>query len=226
MSLAVYNASANRGACLQNCRRIYKVIDEETGDELKIDNNYIMSPKDLCTIKFLDKLINAGATVFKIEGRARPPEYVYTVTKVYKEAVDSINNRTFTQEKIDSWLKQLESVYNRGFWHGGYYLGAKLGEWAGIYGSKATKEKEFIGTVKNYFVKNKVAEIYINAGEIKVGDNLLITGPPTGLLELNLKNIIKDNKIIKQAKKLDTITIEIPERVRKKDKVYLWKERK
>ena len=226
MSLAVYNSSANRGACLQNCRRTYRVIDEETGDELKIDNKHVMSPKDLCTIKFLDQLIKAGVTIFKIEGRARPPEYVYTVAKVYKEAVNTINNNQFTEEKINSWLKQLETVYNRGFWHGGYYLGAKLGEWAGIYGSKATKEKEFVGTVKNYFVKNKVAEIYINTGKIKVNDTLLITGPTTGLLEMNLKNIVKDNKTIKQAKKLDTITIEVPERVRIKDKVYLWRDRK
>src|SRR3989344_8296374 len=144
MSLAVYNASANRGACLQNCRRSYRVIDEETGDELVVNNKYVMSPKDLCTIGFIDKILDSGVSILKIEGRGRPPEYVYTVVKCYKEAIDSYYNKTYNQEKIDKWTKELESVFNRGFWHGGYYLGKKLGEWSGSYGSKAKKEKSFI----------------------------------------------------------------------------------
>lgn len=221
MSLAKYNFSANRGACLQPCRREYKVTDEETGEELKIDNKFIMSPKDLCTIEFLDKIINSGIDILKIEGRARSPEYVYTVTKVYKEAITSIKNKTYTKEKIKKWNKELKEVYNRGFWQGGYYLGKKLGEWSGLYGSKATKTKTYIGKITNYFVKPSIAEIKIEAGTLNKNNEILITGNTTGILKLKAKKIIKDEKEIKKAKKKDIITIKVPERVRKNDKVYL-----
>src|SRR3989338_6598224 len=153
MSLVIYNAPANRGACIQNCRRAYKVVDEETGKELVIDNKYVMSPSDLCTIGFLDRIISAGAYILKIEGRGRAPEYVYHVTKTYKEAVKSIENKSYTKDKIDEWVKDLERVYNGGFWHGGYYLGKQLGQWSGAFGSKATTKKEYIGKVLNYFNK-------------------------------------------------------------------------
>ncbi|MEM3126598.1 MAG: U32 family peptidase [Candidatus Woesearchaeota archaeon] len=226
MSLATYNASANRGACLQNCRRAYKVTDVETGDELVIDNKYVMSPSDLCTIGFLDKIIEAGVSVLKLEGRGRHVEYVYTVTKAYKEAVEAIQHGSYTKEKIDLWVKQLESVYNRGFWHGGYYLGKKLGEWSGVYGSKATKEKQFVGTAVNYFTKKKIAHFIIDTGEIKVGDEIIITGPTTGIVEAKAETIFKNEKPVDFAKKGDEITVPIKEKIRKNDKLYLVKSRK
>ena len=163
MSLATYNASANRGACLQNCRRSYRVTDEESGDEFVIDNKYIMSPKDLCTIGFIDKILDAGVRVLKIEGRGRSVEYVYAVTKAYREAVDSYITGTYTRAKIADWTIKLESVFNRGLWHGGYYLGKKLGEWSGTHGSQATKEKVFVGVAKKYYTKAKIGQ-YIKRG--------------------------------------------------------------
>ncbi len=219
MSLATYNASANRGACLQNCRRAYRVIDDETGKELVIDNKYVMSPKDLCTIKFLDKIIDAGVSILKIEGRGRAPEYVYTVTKVYKEAVED-----FSKEKVEGWIKMLESVYNRGFWHGGYYFAKSLEEWSGEYGSQATKKKEYIGKVRNYFSKVKVAEFIIESGEVKVGDDLLITGPTTGVVEAKVESIYKNEKSVEKVGKGDDITVPVMEKVRFNDKVFLIKE--
>ena len=223
MSLAVYNSSANRGACLQNCRRSYHVTDEETGDELIIDNKYIMSPKDLCTIGFIDKIIDSGISVLKIEGRGRPPEYVYTVVKCYKEAIDSYYNKTYNQEKIDKWTKELESVFNRGFWHGGYYLGKKLGEWSGSYGSKAKKEKSFIGIVKNYFEKPKIGEFILQSGELNLGDEIIITGPTTGVIITKIESIFCEGKNIDNAIKGDSITIPINEKIRKNDKLFLVK---
>jgi len=221
MSLATYNASANRGACLQNCRRSYKVIDEETNDELVINNKYIMSPKDLCTIQFLDKIIDSGVSVLKIEGRGKPPDYVYTVTKCYKEAVESINNNSYSKDKINFWLKELETVYNRGFWHGGYYLGKKLGEWSGVYGSKATKKKQGIGKVINYYAKNNVAEIFLESGILSKNNELLITGPTTGISKIKLDKIIINNNEVDFARKDDKICIKVNEKVRRNDKVYL-----
>ncbi len=241
MSLAQYNFSANRGACLQSCRRAYRIIDEETGDELKIDNKYIMSPKDLCTIGMIDKIIEAGVTVFKIEGRGRSPDYVYKVVKVYREAADEGLAGTYHQDKekkVKAWTKELEKVFNRGFWQNGYYLGKKLGEWSGVYGSKATKEKVFAGTVKNYFQKSGIAEIYLEAEDISVGDEIMITGPTTGVAEAKVESIFVDreksdkikgreqSKQIKEAKKGQNITIPIAEKLRKNDKVYLVKNRK
>ncbi|MFA6023339.1 MAG: peptidase U32 family protein [Candidatus Pacearchaeota archaeon] len=221
MSLAMYNQSANRGSCLQNCRRSYKVIDEETGDELRVENKYIMSPKDLCTIGFIDKLIESGIKILKIEGRGRPADYVYTTTKVYHEAVESYFNKTYTQEKINSWISQLESVFNRGFWHGGYYLGNKLGEWSGAYGSKATKEKVFIGIAKHYFPKTKIGEFQIQTGKISLGDEIFITGATTGIIQCKVESLFLNEKPTKSAKKGDIVTIPIGERVRQNDKLYL-----
>lgn len=222
MSLATTNASANRGACLQTCRRAYKIIDEETGQELVIDNKYVMSPKDLCTLPFLDKLINAGVSVLKIEGRGRPEEYVDTVTAVYKEAIAAIGKGTFTKTKIDAWMKRLESVFNRGFWLGGYYLGKQVDEWSGVEGSKATKEKRLLGKIEHVYPKAKVAHIALNSGEIKVGDTLLVSGPTTGVVEFEINELQVDEKPVKSAKKGDDITLTIPDLVRRHDKVFLW----
>ncbi|MBW2967801.1 U32 family peptidase [Candidatus Woesearchaeota archaeon] len=226
MSLAQYNTSANRGACLQACRRQYNVTDEETGDELQIDNKFVMSPKDLCTIGMMDKLIAAGPTVFKIEGRARGPEYVFTVTKAYREAIDAVHNHTFTKEKADQWRTQLATVFNRGFWEDGYYMGKPAGEWAGIYGSKATKEKVQVGKVTNYFAKQGVAEIYIDSGDFRVGDTLLITGPTTGALYVEVEEIKQDDKPTGCGIKGKSVTITVPEKVRENDKVFLITERR
>ncbi|HJO01502.1 MAG: peptidase U32 family protein [Candidatus Woesearchaeota archaeon] len=223
MSLATYNASANRGACLQNCRRSYKVIEEGTGNELVIDNKYVMSPKDLCTIGFLDKIVKAGVSVLKIEGRARSPEYVYEVTKAYKEAIESINRNNYTKDKIKGWTKKLKGVYNRGFWDNGYYLGKKLGQWSGTSGSKATTKKQYIGKVFNYFNKPQVAEIILEAGKLKQSDSLLITGPTTGVVQTKAETILKDDKKVREAKKKDHVTVKVSEKARKNDKVYVIK---
>lgn len=225
MSLALYNKSANRGECIQPCRRKYNVRDDETGEELVIDNNYVMSPKDLCTIQFIDKILDAGVSVLKLEGRGRAPDYVATVTKCYREAVDSYEDGTFTKEKAETWVKELESVYNRGFWHGGNYLGKKLGEWAGVYGSKATKDKILVGKVNNYYQKPKVALIEIESGEITVGDEIMFTGPTTGVLKSKLIQINLDDKIVKRAVKGNLITIPFETVLRKNDKFYILKDK-
>lgn len=223
MSLAAYNSSANRGSCFQNCRRTYKVIDEETGDELVIGNKYVMSPKDLCTIGFLDKILDAGVSILKLEGRGRAPDYVATVTKCYKEAIISHKNKTYSKQKIKNWMKELKTVYNRGFWEGGYYLGKKLGDWSGTYGSKATKEKIQVGKVNNYYKKSKIAEIKIETREIKQRDELLITGSTTGVEKEKIKEIWLDNKKVKSAGKSKIITIKFNKLLRKSDKVFVLK---
>ena len=223
MSLALYNEPANRGKCLQACRRAYRVIDEETGDELVIDNKYVMSPKDLCTIGFIDKLIEAGVSVFKIEGRGRSPEYVYTVTKVYKESVESYFNGSYTKTKIKHWTAELEKVFNRGFWQGGYYLGKKLGEWSGTYGSKAAKEKVYIGLIENYFPKPNAAQIKIESGKLDINDDILIIGPTTGVLQFKLESLFVKEKHSKTGKKGEDVTIRVPNKVRKNDKLYIVK---
>ncbi|MFH1592338.1 MAG: peptidase U32 family protein [Candidatus Woesearchaeota archaeon] len=225
MSLANYNESANRGLCLQTCRRKYRVFDDETGDELVIDNNHVMSPKDLCTIGFIDRLIDSGVSIFKIEGRGRAADYVYTVTKVYSEAVESFYKKSYSKDKIKRWIKELETVYNRGFWHGGYYLGKKLGEWSGVYGSRATKEKVFVGVVDNYFSKNKVCEFKIQTGEVKVGDEIIITGATTGVVKDKVGSMRVDDKDVGIAKKGDFVTIPIKERLREKDKLFILVDR-
>lgn len=221
MSLATQNASANRGACLQNCRRAYRVIDEETGEELVLDNKYVMSPKDLCTVGFLDQLLAAGVRVLKIEGRGKSADYVYTVTKVYKEAAQSVENGTFSKEKVQEWMKELETVHNRGFWKGGYYLGKKLGEWSGGYGSQATKEKISIGSGRGYFEKTKIGEFILESGELKRHDEVWITGPTTGIIKTFVKDLYVDGAPAEVAKKGDIITIPVDEKVRKSDKLFL-----
>ncbi|EKD43301.1 MAG: hypothetical protein ACD_72C00357G0004 [uncultured bacterium] len=225
MSLATQNASANRGACTQNCRRTYRVTDEESGEELVLDNQYIMSPKDLCTIGFLDKIIGAGVSVLKLEGRGRSADYVHTVTKCYREAADAVENNTYTADKVEKWIKELETVYNRGFWHGGYYLGKQLGEWSGVHGSKATKHNIQIGRVTNYFKKNKVAEFSIESGDLSIGDDLLIIGDNTGVLKFKLENFYLNDKPSTIAKKGDVITIPVVGTVRINDKLFLSKDR-
>ncbi len=223
MSLANYNHSANRGDCLQTCRRKYRIFDDETDQELVIDNQFVMSPKDLCTITVLDKLIDAGPSILKIEGRGRNPEYVFTTVKAYRKALELIKKDNFTEQKKKELLSELESVFNRGFWHGGYYLGEKLGEWSGIYGSNATKNKSFVGTVKNYYPKQSVAAVFIETGELKKDDEVLITGPTTGIIQFKAGDIFLDDKKSSSARKNDFITLKIPEKARKNDKVYVLK---
>ncbi len=221
MSLALYNKSANRGECLQACRRSYNVKDEQTGDELVIDNKYVMSPKDLCCVGFIDKILDAGVSVLKIEGRARAADYVYAVVKVYKEAVEAVNDGSYNQDKVKVWVKELEKVFNRGFWQGGYYLGKKLGEWTDSPGSKATIKKSFMGTAKNYFVKTKIADFYLNNGPLKVGDEVMIIGKTTGVMKTKIKSLHKDGKETEVAEKGDEVTFPVDERVRENDELYL-----
>lgn len=219
LSLHEVNSSANRGACQQTCRKSYTVINNETGYELEIDNEYIMSPKDLMTLNFVDEMLDSGITVLKIEGRARPAEYVKTVTQAYREAVDAVYDGTFTQEKIDAWVEQLKTVFNRGFWDG-YYLGRKLGEWTKEYGSRATKQKVYIGRGSNYFSKINVAEFKLESGELHVGDEILITGPTTGVIQTVVEEIRLDLDPVDKAVKGDIISIPIAEKVRRADKLY------
>ena len=219
LSLHEQNSSANRGACLQTCRKAYVVTEKETGYELEIDNEYIMSPKDLSTIGFVDKILNAGVKVLKIEGRARPAEYVKTVCECYNEAIDAAINDSYTKGKVKDWENRLSSVFNRGFWDG-YYLGRKLGEWSKDYGSKATKTKEYIGKGTNYFGKIKVAEFQIQSGNLNVGDEILITGPTTGVIQTTVKEIRVDLKNTDEAHKGQTISVPVGEKVRRADKLY------
>lgn len=222
ISLHENNHSANRGECLQNCRRRYKVTDIETGFELEIDNEYIMSPKDLCTIHILDKIIDAGAKVLKIEGRARSPEYVYYVTKCYKEAVNSILDGSYNNEKIENWYNILKQVYNRGFWTG-YYLGQKHGEWSKTYGSQATRTKIYAGKVINYFKKVNAAEVLVEAHPLKLGDDILIIGPTTGIVEAKITDIRNENGIkVEYVEKKSVCSIYLEKLVRKNDKVYVF----
>lgn len=219
MSLDNTGRSANRGECMQICRRGYIVTDRETGGELEIDNKYIMSPKDLKTIRFIDKMMNAGVRVFKIEGRARSAEYVYTVVSCYKEAIAAVIDGSFTEEKKDAWDERLSTVFNRGFWDG-YYLGQRLGEWNKNYGSNATEKKEYIAKGVRYFSNIGVAEFKMEAGCIKKGDKLLITGPTTGVIYLTADEIRFDLKPVDEAVKGQNISIPVPEKIRPSDKLY------
>lgn len=221
LSLDNFNYSANRGACLQPCRRGYKVQDLDQEIELAIENQYIMSPKDLCTISFLDKIINAGVSVLKIEGRGRSPEYVKTVTQCYQEALQSISNQTYTKEKIQQWTQRLKSVYNRDFWDG-YYLGRKMGEWTERYGSQATRVKQYVGKVTNYFSKLNVAEVLIETSQLDIQDEILIIGPTTGVYEDTITEIRVDLQVVNTTVKGDLCSIPVHELVRKNDKVYKW----
>ncbi len=223
LSLDNANKSANKGACLQYCRRPYKVTDIDGGTELVVDNQYIMSPKDLKTIDFLDKVLDAGVRVLKIEGRGRSAEYVKTVTKTYKEAVKAYFDGEFTQENKDKWNKELSKVYNRGFWDG-YYLGQTIGEWTEKYGSRATKVKEFIGTVTNYFKDINVAEVRLETGELTIGDDIIILGKTTGVYEDTIKEIRVDLLSVEKAVKGDMFSIPTHEIIRRGDKLYKIKD--
>ena len=219
LSLHSKNASANRGACFQNCRRSYTVKDTETNEELLIDNEYIMSPKDLCTINVLDQIINSGIDVLKIEGRSKGPEYVYTVTKYYKEAIKSIEEGTYTRDKVIAWENELKKVYNRGFWEG-YYLGRDLGEWTKEPGSIATEKKIFLGVAKKYYSKIAVAEFLIEAGYIKKEDSIMITSPQFGFEQINLNNFLVNGEAKELAIKGDLITFPFKKKVCNKTKLY------
>ncbi|NQT25495.1 U32 family peptidase [candidate division KSB1 bacterium] len=225
MSLSQSGHSANRGDCLQPCRRQYKVTEVETGEELIVDNEFVMSPKDLCTISILDRLADSGVSIFKIEGRGRSPDYVGRVTEAYRQALDSLFKGNYTQAKVKKWTKTLESVFNRGFWEGGYYLGQKTGEWSGAYGSVATHQKFFSGIVTNYFNRLGVAEVEIKNDGFKQGDHLMIIGPTTGTCELKMKNCFVNDKPVKEVQKGMIATIQVPDKVRRNDKVYIFRER-
>jgi len=221
LSLHENNHSANRGSCFQNCRRSYEVTEKDSGYKLVIDNEYIMSPKDLCTIHFLDKILDAGISVLKIEGRARAPEYVKTTTSCYHEAVEAWKTKKNSKEKITDWIERLKTVYNRGFWEG-YYMGDKLGQWSGNYGSIATKRKVYIGKVTNFFKNIQVAEIVIETGDFSINDDLLIIGPSTGVLECKINEIRCNNSSINKVQKGDICSISTSTLVRRNDKVYKW----
>lgn len=222
LSLHTNNSSANRGACVQNCRRTYEVKDED-GNELLIDNEYIMSPKDLCTIGFIDDIIKSGVKVLKIEGRGRAPEYVKTVTQCYREAADAYLEGTYTKEKIAEWDKKLASVYNRGFWDG-YYLGQEMGEWSDVHGSKATTRKKYLGKGVHYYPKAGIAEFKLETHSLKVGDKILVTGPTTGVVESEIKELMVDEVMYTEIKKGVTFTTPLNTIIRNSDKLYVVEE--
>ena len=219
MSLHAANRSANRGECTQICRRSYTATDDETGYQLDIDNKYIMSPKDLKTVRFIDKMMKSGVRVFKIEGRARGPEYVYTVVDCYKEAIQSVLDGTFTEEKKDQWDKRLATVFNRGFWDG-YYLGQKMGEWNKHYGSVATERKVYVGRGVKYFSRLGVAEFTCEASEFSVGDKMLITGPTTGVMYVTADEIHDDHGAVATAQKGTRVSIKVTGKIRPSDKLF------
>lgn len=219
LSLHEMNASANRGACMQICRRAYTVKDKESDIELEVDNQYIMSPKDLKTIHFMDEMIEAGVRVFKIEGRARGPEYVRTVVECYKQAIQSYLDGTFSEDKVEEWDGRLKTVFNRGFWNG-YYLGQRLGEWSKNYGSEATERKVYVGKGIKFFSNIGVAEFLVEAAEMKVGDKLLITGPTTGAVSFTLDEARVDLKVAEVVKKGQRVSFKVPEKIRASDKLY------
>ena len=219
MSLHTSNSSANRGACTQNCRKTYSVTDKETGHEFAIDNEYIMSPKDLCTIGFLDQVLDAGITVLKLEGRGRSPEYVKTTTQCYREASNLYLEGSYSEEKVKKWMSKLETVYNRGFWDG-YYLGQPLGEWSGISGSKSTKKKIYVSQTSRYYPKLGVAEFDLVTGTLKKGDSILITGKITGVFETIVDEIHLDRELVTEVKKGDHFTLRLDESVRVGDRLY------
>ena len=219
MSLHDANRSANRGECVQICRRSYTVTDNETGNQLEIDNKYIMSPKDLKTVRFIDRMMDAGVRVFKIEGRARGPEYVHTVVTCYREAIESVLDGTFTEAKKDQWDERLSTVFNRGFWDG-YYQGKKMGEWTREYGNKATEKKVLIGKVMKYFSRLGVAEIAVEANTFAKGDKLLVTGNTTGAMFLHADEIRYDLKPVERAEQGWRVSIPVPDKVRPNDKLF------
>ena len=221
MSLAVYNTSANRGECYQSCRRKYRVTDDETGYEMIVDNKYVMSPKDLCTIRIIDKILDAGVSILKIEGRGRSADYVSAVTGAYREAVELCSEGEFSARHLEKLEKELASVFNRGFWHGGYYLGDNAGEWSGISGNKAEKKKVQLGIITNYFHKPGIAEITLTAGDMKIGDEILATGRTTGAVKLEIAGLRVDGKESSSAKKGGVATFPCGVKLRRGDNIYL-----
>lgn len=221
LSLHELNSSANRGACTQICRRSYTVTDRETGEQLDIENKYVMSPKDLKTIHFLNKMIDAGVTVFKIEGRARGPEYVATAVGCYSEAIQAIVDGTYSEERIAEWDERLRKIFNRGFWNG-YYLGQRLGEWSSKYGSSATRVKRYAAKGVRYFSNIGVAEFLVENGTVKVGDEVVITGPTTGALILTVDELRVDLKAVPQAEKGQSFSMKVPSKIRPSDRLYIW----
>ena len=221
LSLHQMNSSANRGACTQICRRGYEVTDLETGDQLQVDNKYIMSPKDLKTIHFLDRMIDAGVRVFKIEGRARGPEYVKIAVQCYSEAIEAICNGTYNAELVAGWDERLGRIFNRGFWNG-YYLGQRLGEWSGKYGSSAPRVKHYTAQGGKYFSQLGVGEFLLEAGTLSVGDEVVVTGPTTGALIFEVTEIQVGCRSVQQAVKGDAFSIPVPAKIRPSDRLYRW----
>lgn len=221
LSLHEMNSSANRGACNQICRRAYTVTDRETGEQLDVENQYIMSPKDLKTIHFLNRMAEAGVRVFKIEGRARGPEYVAETVACYSEALQAIADGTFGEEAVARWDERLSKVFNRGFWNG-YYLGQRLGEWSSKYGSSATRVKQYAAKAIRYFSKIGVGEFFMEAGELKVGDEIVIAGPTTGAVIMKVGELRFDLKSVERVTKGQLFSMPVPEKVRPSDKLYLW----
>lgn len=224
MSLHEMNSSANRGACNQICRRSYTVRDKETGDELDVENQYIMSPKDLKTIDFLPAMVEAGVRVFKIEGRARGPEYVYETVKCYSEALEAICNGTFGEEKLAEWNGRLAKVFNRGFWNG-YYMGQRLGEWSAKYGSSATRVKQYAAKAGKYYSRLGVGEFLMEAGELNVGDEVVITGPTTGALIFTVEELRFDLKPVDKVVKGQLFSLPVPAKTRPADRLYVWRKK-
>jgi putative protease len=223
LSLHEMNTSANRGACTQICRRSYTLTDRDTGDQIDVEDKYLMSPKDLKTIHFLNKLLDAGVTVLKIEGRARGPEYVKVAVECYSEAINSICDGSYSEEKIAAWDERLQKIFNRGFWDG-YYLGQRLGEWSSKYGSSATRVKQYVAKGVKYYSKLGVGEFLLEAGELKVGDEVVITGPTTGALILTVDDIQVDCKSVERAVKGDSFSIAVPAKIRPSDRLYKWEQ--
>lgn len=223
MSLCAYNSPATRGACFQNCRRSYRVTDEQTGAEFLIENRFVMSPKDICTAGMLDRLLGAGVSVLKIEGRGRSADYVHTAVSVYREAADACLDGSFTQEKALAWVKRLDSVFNRGFWLGAHYLGESTDKWCGVRGSAATETKTQLGKVLNYYHKSSIAHLALEADDLRKGDRLLITGPTTGAVYMDVDDIHIEDKVLTHAPKGSDVTFKVPVKLRKNDKVYLVK---
>lgn len=222
MSLHEMNSSANRGACNQICRRAYTVRDRETGEELEVDNKFIMSPKDLKTIHFLNRMVEAGVRVFKIEGRARGPEYVREAVECYSEALTAVCDGTFSEEMVAGWDARLERIFNRGFWNG-YYLGQRLGEWSAKYGSSATRTKVYVAKAIRHFTKIGIGEFQMEAGELRPGDEVVVTGPTTGALIFNVEELRVDLRPVDVVRKGDRFSMPVPDKVRASDRLYLWR---
>ncbi len=225
MSLHEMNSSANRGACNQICRRAYTVRDRETNEELVVDNKFIMSPKDLKTIHFLDRMVDAGVRVFKIEGRARGPEYVHEAVQCYSQALEAVCDGSFSEEKVAEWDERLGRIFNRGFWNG-YYLGQRLGEWSAKYGSSATRTKVYAAKAIRHFPKIGIGEFQLEAGELKPGDEVVVAGPTTGALIFKIEELRVDLKPVAVVKKGDRFSMPVPQKVRPSDRLYLWRENK